>query len=174
MLLLDTVRGASVRLGNGEHTGLRFATRVNASTHEALAALFATENVTVVSQGTLIAPEDYYLRAGEMSHAALSALDVEAPYLDIAFGGMYFEGEEGVTLGDGDYMVGSIVEIKDYARKFAAVGYMELTVDGVTMIFYSEAVIRSVEEVANAALADGQASWSEEHEAILKRFAGIE
>ena len=170
-LLMTAVNGASIRLKDADKTGLRFATLVNEAALAEIKAYLGTENVTIGNRGTLIAPETYYLTANEMTHAALDALPVNTPYIDVAFGGVYFGGDAGVNLPEGDYMVGSIVNLKDYARSFAAVGYVELVIDGVSHYLYSDVVVRSAKNVATAALADPTVEWSDDHRAILSTFA---
>lgn len=170
-MLLTAVNGASIRLKDADKTGLRFATLVNEAALAQIKAYLGAESVTVGNRGTLITPESYYLTANAMTHDALAALPVTTPYLDVAFGGNYFGGDAGVSLPEGNYMVGSIVNLKDYARSFAAVGYVELLIDGKSFYLYSDVVVRSAKNVASAALADNSIEWSDEHRAILSTFA---
>ena len=171
--VMQVIEGASIRLSDINSTGIRFGARINEEALEELKDFLGAESITIKSRGTLIAPEQYYLAANALTHKALGALPVSTPYVDVAFGGAYFQGDAGVYLPEGDYMVGSIVDLRDYNRRFAAACYVELLVDGRTMMLYSDVVVRSACEVATAALADTSLDWSAEQKAVLERFAGI-
>jgi len=171
--VMQVIEGASIRLSDINSTGIRFGARFNEAALEELKTFLGAESITIKSRGTLIAPEQYYLAANAFTHKALEALPVSTPYVDVAFGGAYFQGDVGVYLPEGDYMVGSIVNLRDYNRRFAAACYVELLVDGRTMLLYSDVVVRSACEVATAALADASVDWSAEQKAVLERFAGM-
>lgn len=172
--LMQIVDGASIRLKE-DGTGLRFATLVDeAALTEMIGARLAEgTTVEIGKRGTLIAPAAYYRAAGAFTHADLEALPVSTKYVDVAFGGHYFGGDAGVKLPEGNYMVGSLIKLKDYNREFAAAGYIELIVDGTSYLLYTDVVVRSAAEVASKALADESVEWSEDHKAILESFAGI-
>jgi len=160
--LMEGVDGASIRMK--DPSGLRFATRVNWDSLDEMIGARLPEGTTVEigKKGTLIAPESYYNRVGEFTHAAFDeALKELVPegkrYLDIGFGGLYFAGAEAAGLPEGDYMVGSIVNIKDISRSFAAVGYTELIVDGVSYMLYTDVTVRCAKDVAQ--------SWYDDYKA---------
>ena len=69
----------------------------------------------------------------------------------------------------------SIVKIldKNIDRKFAGAAYVEVVINGVTYTLYSDAQVRSVREVAAAALADPNANWSTNQLAVLQGYANF-
>jgi len=169
--LMKIVDGASIRMKEASGTGIRFATRINEGALENVKALLGASDVRIGKMGTLIAPETYYETANALTHEALEALPVETAYADIPFGGAYFGGDAGVNLPEGDYMVGSLVNLRDYTRSFAAAGYLELIVDGASVMLYSDVTVRSARAVATAALNDMTQNWTEEQMELLNTFA---
>ena len=142
--ILETVEAASIRLF--KPAGLRFATKVDT---EAYAAV--TSNM--IKFGTLIAPKDYVEAADGFTKEDLAKLGYVTNYLDVKTSGFY----ENEALGEGDYFVGSIVNIlnDNLDREFAAIGYVEITVDGETYTYYADNYYAtSIQTVAQAALAD--------------------
>jgi len=166
---LEIVEGASIRLA--EPTGLRFATRVDTHVLEHLSDLFG--DAAIKDMGTLIAPADYVTRAGAFTKEALDALGNATNYLDVKFDGVYYPYAEAVGLPEGDYMAGSITNIRasNVSREFAAIGYVTLEIDGDEYTFYSDMTKRSIKNVAIAALADENIQWNRENLDILTAFA---
>ena len=125
---------AQLRIGNVN--GIRFITNVNAD--KVAAAETAGYTVTF---GTLIAPVD--LVEGELSFES-------SDYIDVVSGG-YFKYNSGVVAG-------SIVGIKtdNVARDFIARGYVKLTKDETTTVYYATQPNegRSLKTVAAACVAD--------------------
>ena len=125
---------AQLRIGNVN--GIRFITNVNAD--KVAAAETAGYTVTF---GTLIAPVD--LVEGELSFES-------SDYIDVVSGG-YFKYSSGVVAG-------SIVGIKtdNVARDFIARGYVKLTKDETTTVYYATQPNegRSLKTLSAAALTD--------------------
>ena len=181
--LMEGVDGASMRLK--DPSGLRFATRVSWDSLDEITTRLPEGMTATLSEkkgGTLIAPESYYNKVGTFTHeafdTALAELVEEGKrYLDIEYGGLYFAGAKAAGLPEGDYMVGSIVNIKDISRSFVAVGYTELIVDGVSYMLYTDVTApRSAKNVAqnwyDAYLA-GDVALTEDELSILKNTFAV-
>lgn len=180
--LVSTVNMGSIRLK--DPTGLRFVTVVDDHSIDMLDHLVAVGKITSYRLGTIIAPEDYVeqTKVGtkvNFTKAALTDVIGENAYLDVAFGGEYYQGlkNSGTMMAQNDLMAASIVNIHDYNydRNFCAIGYVEITLaDGTTTVTgYSHSyATKSVKSVAEAALADTSANWTDAETAILNKFAG--
>lgn len=180
--LVSTVNMGSIRLK--DPTGLRFVTAVDDHSIDMLDHLVAVGKITSYRLGTIIAPEDYVEQTKvdtkvNFTKAALTNAIGENAYLDVAFGGEYYQGlkNSGTMLAQNDLMAASIVNIHDYNydRNFCAIGYVEITLaDGTTTVTgYSHSyATKSVKSVAEAALADTSANWTDAETAILNKFAG--
>ena len=179
--LMEVENGASIRMNSP--TGLRFATLVDeaAIKRDLLSRLPEGSTVEIVRQGTLLAPESYYAYAGDkLTHADLDeALAEVVPegqrYLDIGFDDTYYSGYADLGLPKGDYMVGSVVNIKqaNIGRAYAAAGYIELNVNGESFMLYTDVVIRSPQGVAQLyynAYVNGDVELSEDELNVLKSF----
>lgn len=173
--LIETVDAASVRLKSP--AGLRFASRVDHEKISYLRQLAEDGQIFSVRMGTVITPASYAREVNAdyvgITRAALDRLFHTTNYLDIAFGGEYFAGDVTTNLGEGNYMVGSIVNIKNQNtdREFFAYGYVEVTMnDGTSFEISNGYCIRSVQEVAQAALL-ADVSYDNAQKAVLKRYA---
>ncbi len=172
--LISTVNSASVRLK--DPSGLRFASKIDDTKISELANLVESGQILSCKMGTLIAPADYVTEAGAFTKEALHTLSHEVNYLDVAFGGEYFTGSIGGNSDDGNYMVGSIVNIKsgNYNRDFCGIGYVEIALNGdqsPITIYSNGYCTRSIASVAAAAKADPSADFNDAELAILNRFA---
>ena len=165
--------------------GIRFATNINLEKYAALKQLCKERRIKGVTIGTLIAPLDYVLEAGEFSTMALGFLDYKTTHLDVvANTELFYDGEKTVAEGYDEQFVGSIVNIKleNRTRQFAAIGYIQLLISGgETFTIYSydnqdmslvEKYATSVADVAEKALEKD--TWSEEERAQLADLAAEE
>ena len=148
---VNTLAGASIRVADDGHNGIRFSTTFNKAQVDA--ALAETAKFDVVGFGTLIVPADYLADGTELSHAALAAAGKE--YLDVEATGFYEAGET-----DSDYIIhGAIADILDqnYARKFIGTGYVKYTAAGNTYYIYgsvNQDNARSIYDIAVASKID--------------------
>ena len=152
-----TQAGAGIRLD--DPTGLRFESRVNKDVYDALAAKGAQ-----ITTGTIILPTDYLVAYG-INNANFHKYNLDVlgiKYLDVVNNGW---ANEATAEADGYYQYyGSIVGIKDanLDRAFSGIGYVAVTYadTGLTTYFFAEYKAehhsRSVEYVANAAIASGE------------------
>ena len=166
--LITIKDGASIRLA--DPSGLRFASKVDT---DKLAHLNKIVGAEVVKMGTLITPADYLASTENVDRATLEAINKTNKYLDVEFDGTYFSGDANFNLAEGEkYMVGSIVNILagNISREFAGLGYIELEIGGEVVEFYTDVTVRSVQEVAAAAL-DADVSYTEGQLAILNAYA---
>ena len=164
-----TMDGAAVRLLSP--TGLRFETQINKAQYDAL-----TETGAQVQTGTLILPQDYLTDNG-IAFTLDAIQDKGLQYLDIVNSGWY---NADTAAEDGYYQYfGTIANIKlaNYEREFTAVGYLKVIYDDgtATYIYAGDGsnTVRTVQEVAAAALADIEAGYTPEQIAILQGFAGV-
>ncbi len=138
---VKTIDQASVRLNR---TGLRFYTQVDTAKIASLKSAGAT-----VEAGTLIGP------ANLNSSALTLDLVGTGKVINVTFD---IDNKDGYyTEGSFTGVVGSIAEIKDgnIGRDFVARGYVKVTKDGETKIYYSSTqTTRSLKTVAAAAKAD--------------------
>ncbi len=174
--LITTVDTASVRLR--DPSGLRFASKVDSEKVSYLEQLVEAGQIQAVSMGTVITPAEYAREVNAdyrgITRAVLNQLSHRVNYLDIAFGGEYFDGNVEANLEEGNYMVGSIVNIKNQNtdREFFAYGYVEVTMnDGTSFEISNGYCIRSVQEVAQAALQMDGVDYTNAEKAVLKRYA---
>ena len=162
--------------------GIRFATNINLEKYAALKKFCQERRIKGVTLGTLIAPLDYVLEAGEFSTMALGFLDYKTPYIDIpANSELFYDGEKVVAEGYDEQFVASLINIKleNRTRKFAAIGYVQLSLSGgefFTVYSYDnqnmslvEEYAASVADVATDALAKG--GWSADERAMLTDLA---
>ena len=162
--------------------GIRFATNINLEKYAALKQFCKQRRIKTVSLGTLIAPLDYVLEAGEFSTMALGFLDYSTPYLDIkANSEDFYDGEKTVKEGFDEQFVASIMNIKleNRDRDFAAIGYVQLTLlDGELFTIYSydnqnmslvEKYATNIAEVAAKALEED--GWSAEEREKIEDLA---
>ncbi len=148
---IATADTASIRLNSP--SGLRFTTTLEKGFYDSLVEKYGAENVKV---GTLITPESYVTEAGAFTKAALDTLvkNSEKNYLNIYADEFFASDAQSYTF------VGSVVNILDANKtlKFAGIGYVQAGDE----IFYSDTwAVRSVAEVAAAALADTAAAESD-------------
>ena len=162
--------GASVRLANvNAGGGIRFESTVNKELYDNLIASGLT-----VELGTIIVPYDY-VGDKEITFDNFSTTGTAAnkdKCLDIKRT-MWQDEENGVYTA-------AMINIKsgNYGRKFAARGYMKVTDgNGYEQYFYSDfdetANVRSITEVAKAALDSGKYDDNAAAKAILNTYAGI-
>ncbi len=156
--VISTVDGASIRLGNP--TGMRFIAKVDINAYNKL-----IEEGATVSYGTIIAPK------GESSPAELHKAGDTSKYLDIkATAGTWFAHPDDSV---NTYIAGSIANIKsaNYTKDFTAVAYCTVTIGDESVTIYSSTeCTRNVAEVANEALNDNTANYTQEQKAILEGF----
>ena len=181
-LTKDLISPATATLNIENDGGLRFATNINLAKYENLKAFCKQRMIKEWSVGTLVAPLDYVLEAGTFSTEALDVLDYETPYLDIKSNpDVFYEKGENIAPGYDKQFVASVVNIKlnNRARNFAAIGYIQLTLNnGTFYTIYSydnqdvtliEKYSANLADVATRALEED--GWSEEERAKLTDFA---
>ncbi len=178
--LITPAEEATLNMENGG--GIRFATNINLEKYAALKKFCKDRRINGVSVGTLIAPLDYVQEAGEFSTMALGFLEYKTPYLDVrANSEDFYDGEKTVAEGYDEQFVGSIMNIKleNRDRKFAAIGYVQLTLlggDCFTIYSYDNTDMELVEKYATsiadvAAEALEKEGWSEEERAKIEDLA---
>ena len=174
--MITTVDAASVRLGapTGESalkttSGIRFATEINdVELFDGLMEMKKNGELADVIFGTLIAPADY-LEGDDLT----KALD-ESRYLDVraSYGYYYAFDEDPETT----HFVGSITNLytANLGRKFAARGYVEITlVGGEVVTVYGDVVRRSIKQVAMGLLGDDNYAWTDTEYAQLERYSKV-
>ncbi len=139
--------GASMRLSNP--TGLRWTTDINL---EDLKALNDDANISNLKVGTLITLTE------NLANTAWGELTVGTDVIDVAAD---LDALKSETAKNGMVSFnGSIVNIKDenLDKAFSGIGYISMTVNGETVVIYSnytaESDSRTVRYIAQAALAD--------------------
>ena len=184
-LIKNLISPAEATLNLDNSGGIRFATNINLEKYAAFKQFCKQRRVKGISFGTLIAPLDYITRMGEFSATTLSYSSHETPYLDIkANSEVFYDGEKTVADGYDEQFVASLMNIKlnNRERKFAAIGYIELTLssgDIFTVYSYDNQNMKLVEqnsvsiaEVAAKALEkDG---WTDEERAKIEDLAAKE
>ena len=188
--LLTVVEAASIRFK--APAGLRFGSIVNTEKVEILKKLYGAENTKM---GTFITPADYivdkddvdsYEKFEDITRADLDEIDATSlnssgiAYLDIAFDGVYFQGDAGVNLEEGvDYMVGSIVNLhqsnygEDNPRTFAGMGYFEIVTENGIIGIYTDAILRDITSVAYDCI-DNMDLTAEQEELLWCYVDGLE
>lgn len=165
--------------------GIRFATNINLEKYAALKAFCKQRRIKGVSVGTLIAPLDYVVEAGEFSTVALDSLNHKTPYLDIkANTEDFYDGDRVIAEGYDEQFVASIMNIKlnNRARDFAAIGYVQLILlNGEYFTVYSydnqrldlvEKYSTNLVEVAEKALLKD--TWTEDEREMIEDLANTE
>ena len=168
VISVESAVGASVRVdvATPKQSGIRFATTVEA---EQIAAL--TEAGATVTTGTLVLPTNNLKNVTDFTKEGLTAAGLVegAHYYDIVNeGNEWVAGEEGTWYG-------TLYDIKNFTRQFSAIGYVTVTIDGVSVTYYGQyedSYARSVADVADAALKDTGANWSTDEIDILNGFCG--
>ena len=120
--------------------GIRFATNINLAKYEELKAFCEDRWIREYTIGTLIAPLDYVLEAGQFNREKLDALGYKNAYLNIeANTEIFYQGEKTLADGYDAQFVASIMSIKldNRTRDFAAIGYIELQLTSGTFTIYS-------------------------------------
>ena len=171
-LAFYTLQSASVRL-DGVERAMRFATAVNKNDYD-----FLTKNENgpklTFTFGTLITPDDYLEVAGyDFTKAGLEKLDTTTPYLDVvpsdSGSGLFINELRGANNTDYYYFCGTISEIdqRNYEWDYSAIGYV--TINGNTM-YSGQYATRNIAYVANAALNDTAAGYTDAEKAIIGRY----
>lgn len=165
-ITLKTLTGASVRLN--DPTGLRFDTEIKKST---LDTLLKADNVTV-KIGTLIAPTKYVQAAGTFTADALDTYKNEQgfafdTYINVPFDTNVYEFlEKTDTAYTFSGAVANLFE-SNYNLAYSAVGYLTITVGGLSVTFYSDYIeqdhSRTIASVARAAYNDRKDVQSEDY-----------
>ena len=160
LVTVATDEKASIRLN--ALTGIRFYTTIDS---EQLAE-YEAEGYTV-EMGTLISTKEL-VGDGELS------FDFTGTKVDVAFTSDELYTEDGFT-----GVVGSVVNIKDsnISKDFIGRGYVKLTKDGETEIFYSETVsVRSAKTIATALKADDSiySTLTAAHKELVDKWADVE
>ncbi len=161
-------KGASVLVGKSDvGSGIRFVTVLSETVISQL-----RKQTGEMRFGTLIAPLDYVTAAGEFTVEALEKLSVS--------GEKYEKVEANYSIrdvdGDGipEAYTGALVKLKDenYARKFAAISYVQI--NGVMYYgsFNSVDNARSIRDIARKALVAGYYELDGEKETLM-RYAGF-
>ena len=161
-------KGASVLVGKSDAgSGIRFVTVLSETVIAQL-----RQRTGEMRFGTVIAPLDYVTAAGAFTVAALEKLSVA--------GDKYEKVEANYSIRDVDgdgipesYACGLVkLQEKNYARKFAAISYVEI--NGVMYYgsFSSDDNARSIRDIARKALVAGYYELDEEKEALM-RYAGF-
>ena len=167
-LSFATANDASVRFN--APTGIRFYNTISAKAFDTLVNAFGEDNVTM---GTIIAPAILVQNAGAFTKEALDNLNSQSPtYLDVAFGGEWFETENGTNT-----YVGSIVNILEdnYDLGYCGIGYITFNDGtGTKTVYanYGEQGIPAftVRSLAEAVMADPNASEAEK--AAVAKYLG--
>ena len=167
-LSFATANDASVRFN--APTGIRFYNTISAKAFDTLVNAFGEDNVTM---GTIIAPAILVQNAGAFTKEALDNLNSQSPtYLDVAFGGEWFE-----TENDTNTYVGSIVNILEdnYDLGYCGIGYITFNDGtGTKTVYanYGEQGIPAftVRSLAEAVMADPNASEAEK--AVVAKYLG--
>lgn len=142
--------GASVRaVSDTETVGIRFRSLISKEIFDAMKA-------DVAEVGVIIAPKAIADKAGEMTFDALEAYKTSSGkanvYVTLKRSGEYAKDFSAEELTGGAYEIkGSLVNIRDAAMEFTAVGYVKLA-DGT--VFYGSTDTNSAKAVAAAAVAD--------------------
>ena len=160
-LAFFTLDGAGIRLDPVNH-GIRFSTAVSKADYGVL-----TKAGITLDFGTIITPDEY-LAAADNNFKALA----EGKYLDVnseATGiGVFREvkGEDNATYY---FFCGSITGIKaaNYDWDYSAIGYV--TINGNT-VYSANYTTRNAAYVANAALKDTAAGYTDAEKAILRGY----
>lgn len=184
-LVTDLIAPAEPTLNTDNDGGIRFATNLNLEKYAALKQFCKQRRISGFSIGTLVAPLEYVKEAGEFSEVALSFLEHETSYLDIkANTEVFFDGEKTVADGYDEQFVASLMNIKlsNRTRKFAAIGYIQLTLaEGKKFCVYSYDYrdMNAVEQYATS-IADLAAKtlekdgWTDEEKAMIADLAAEE
>ena len=165
--------------------GIRFATNINIEKYTAFKSFCKSKLVKGLSIGTIIAPLDYVVQAGEFSTEALDKLNKKTPYLDIkANTEEFYNGAKIVAQGYDTQFVASLMNIKleNRERDFAAIGYIQLTlVDDKIETIYSydnenmalvQKYAANLAEVASDALQ--QSGWTDDQREKIADMAAEE
>ena len=160
-LAFFTLDGAGIRLDPVNH-GIRFSTAVSKADYGVL-----TKAGITLDFGTIITPDEY-LAAADNNFKALA----EGKYLDVnseATGiGVFREvkGEDNATYY---FFCGSITGIKaaNYDWDYSAIGYV--TING-NAVYSANYTTRNAAYVANAALKDTAAGYTDAEKAILRGY----
>ncbi len=125
--IITTQEAASIRLNSP--TGLRFASKVDTDMVAALEAMGAT-----VEFGTLITPASKVDEKGGLPALDSTDWTLNTDYIDVVAGKNY---SELTTLGEGTYITGSIVKIKEanMDRDFTGVGYAKITLSNGSVVY---------------------------------------
>lgn len=164
-----TIEGASVRIDTEtpNKSGIRFRTTVDAA---ALAELTAAG--AKVQTGTLLLPTETLTGKGITEFTKENLLSA-----GLAEGKDFYNientGNGWVTGQDGTF-IGTLFGIKSFRRSFSAVGYVRVELsDGTTYTIYggyTAECARSVAQVAQLALDDASAVYTDAQRAILENF----
>ena len=168
-LAFYTLETASIRL-DGVERAMRFATAVNKADYDNLPA----DVKGSISFGTLITPDDYLKAAGnDFTKTGLEKLDTTTPYLNVVpsdnGSGLFINELRGANNTDYYYFCGTISEIdqRNYEWDYSAIGYV--TINGNTM-YSGQYATRNIAYVANAALNDTAAGYTDAEKAIIGRY----
>ena len=166
-LAFFTLKTASIRLDEVNH-GIRFSTAVNKADYAVL-----TNAGIELTFGTLITPDDYLEVAGyDFTKDKLDKLEFETSdakaYLDVTAGAFIdnLRGEDNNTYY---YFCGSITGIKEgnYDWDYSAIGYITV---GNSTVYSCQYATRNAAYVANAALNDTAAGYTDAEIAIIGRY----
>ena len=168
-LAFYTLQSASVRISELENErGMRFSTAVNKEDYTVLTAAGVT-----LSFGTLITPDAYLEIAGyDFTKEGLEKLNTSNPYLDVyttATGMGVFRALRGETDTENYYFCGSVTGIgqDNYEWDYSAIGYV--TINGNT-VYSGQYATRNIAYVANAAVNDTAAGYTQEELEIIGRY----
>lgn len=166
-LAFFTLKTASIRLDEVNH-GIRFSTAVNKADYAVL-----TNAGIELTFGTLITPDDYLEVAGyDFTKDKLDKLEFEnsdaKAYLDVTAGAFIdnLRGEDNNTYY---FFCGSITGIKEgnYDWDYSAIGYITV---GNSTVYSCQYATRNAAYVANAALNDTAAGYTDAEIAIIGRY----
>ena len=166
-LAFFTLKTASIRLDEVNH-GIRFSTAVNKTDYAVL-----TNAGIELTFGTLITPDDYLEVAGyDFTKDKLDKLEFEnsdaKAYLDVT-AGAFIENLRGEDNDTYYYFCGSITGIKEgnYDWDYSAIGYITV---GNSTVYSCQYATRNAAYVANAALNDTAAGYTDAEKVILGRY----
>ncbi len=162
---LTMLDGAGVRLS--DKSGIRFETTVYRPGYLEIVEFFGAENLSV---GTVIVPDTYFASASDFTVPALTA--AHSYVANVKITGFNYR-----TISETENVFGffaSLVDLKaaNYTKTFAARSYVKVGETYVYSAYNAEDHSRSIETVANAALADTGKSWTSAQDFTLNDYVG--
>ena len=165
---LVMAKGAAVRIDDS-CTGMRFTAAMGKAAYEKIAD-------NVVSGGMFIMPEDYVAKYGDLTEENLfggnavysGEINDKITIIDIVYGGMTYSEQNARYEIKGT--ISNIIE-KNYSRNFIARAYLKMKDGSVILAAYEDNNsvnnVRSIQNVAKIALADGSVDYTGKELSVL-------